>query len=284
MAAKLVENLVSRLFEGLDYEEYLSKFPFYQALGVERPRDSALAAKIEKAPLDSVDPSNTEPYPAEFDDLIRLHWLATSRRAVTVLEIGSGFSTGVFDHAMQVNATIFPDFDGAAHRKSDVFIVHSLDSSEDWIEQTRRLGPLERVVFHFSEVEMASFQGRVCTLFSTFPNVAPDLIYLDGPDQHNVIGNVRGITTSHVDRFPMSADLLAIEHFLSPGTLVVVDGRTANSRFLASNLQRDWIVEHSETYDQTFFELNERPLGRFNRKLLDFQKLTNCADDPGEQS
>ena len=68
----------------------------------------------------------------------------------------------------------------------------------------------------------------------------------------------------------MAADLLAIEHFLAPGTLVVVDGRTANARFLKTNLQRDWIYLYSEKFDQHYFELAEQPLGIYNRKQIDF--------------
>ena len=39
---------------------------------------------------------------------------------------------------------------------------------------------------------------------------------------------------------PMSCDILKIEHFLKPGTIIVVDGRAANSRFIKKNLQRNW--------------------------------------------
>jgi hypothetical protein len=55
-----------------------------------------------------------------------------------------------------------------------------------------------------------------------------------------------------------------------PGTLIVVDGRTANARFLKSNLQRDWTYYHSEAFDQHFFELTERPLGIYNKRQIDF--------------
>lgn len=271
MPAHSVNNLIARLFGSLDYVEHLTKFPFYKKLGVERPGDDTLTRKPVKDPLASVDPENRVPFAPEFDDLIRLHWLAVSRRVVTVLEIGSGFSTAVLNDAMELNASKYADFDGPSHRKSSTFKVHSLDANVDWIETTRERGGLDRVEFHHSEVDMATFGGRVCTLFRSFPNVAADLIYLDGPDQHNVNGQVHGISTSHPDRFPMSADLLAIEHFLAPGTLIVVDGRTANSRFLASNFQRNWAVERSEEFDQTFFELQEAPLGRYNKNLLDFQ-------------
>lgn len=274
MGANRVADLVSNLFEGLDPKAYFHEFPFNQALGVPEPNDEMLVRKISKAPQAGVSPKNDVPYPPEFDDLVRLHWLVTRRRALTVLEIGSGFSTAVLNHAMEVNASRHRLLKGSTLRKSDVFEVHSLDSSEEWISNTRRLGELSRVHFHHSEVEMTIFGDRICTMFKTFPNVSPDFIYLDGPNQHNVIGKVRGVTTAHLDRFPMSADLIAIEHFLAPGTLIIVDGRTANARFLECNFQRDWAVERSEEFDQTFFELRESPLGRFNQAQMEFQNIS----------
>ena len=67
----------------------------------------------------------------------------------------------------------------------------------------------------------------------------------------------------------MAADILSIEHFLHPGTLIVIDGRTANARFLKTNLQRDWAYFYSNSWDQHFFELQEEPLGRYNKLYLD---------------
>jgi len=101
-------------------------------------------------------------------------------------------------------------------------------------------------------------------------NELPDLIYLDGPDQFSPLGNVRGVSTNHSDRLPMSGDILAIEHFLLPGTLIVVDGRSANARFLKTNFQRDWSYFYHQEFDQHFFELLEEPLGIFNKRQIDF--------------
>jgi hypothetical protein len=110
-------------------------------------------------------------------------------------------------------------------------------------------------------------------MYSKIPNVCPDFIYLDGPDQFSPIGEIRGISTRSIDRLPMSADLLAIEHFLLPGTLIVVDGRSANARFLKSNFQRNWEYQYLEEYDQHFFELKEPPLGKINKKQVEFSQL-----------
>ena len=81
---------------------------------------------------------------------------------------------------------------------------------------------------------------------------------------------MRGINTNHPDRLPMSADILPIEHFLLRGTLIVVDGRTANARFLKTNLQRNWSYYHEEVFDQHYFELVETPLGIYNKRQIDF--------------
>ena len=75
---------------------------------------------------------------------------------------------------------------------------------------------------------------------------------------------------NYPDRLPMSADILAFEHFLLPRTLIVVDGRTANARFLKTNLQRNWDYYHSEEYDQHFFELKEAPIGIYNKRQIEF--------------
>jgi hypothetical protein len=93
---------------------------------------------------------------------------------------------------------------------------------------------------------------------------------LDGPDQFSPEGDVRGLSTNHPDRMPMSGDIITIEHFLTPGTLIVVDGRTANARFLKENLQRNWEYHHSSDYDQHYFEHKESPLGIYNKKQIEF--------------
>ena len=110
----------------------------------------------------------------------------------------------------------------------------------------------------------------MCTFYEDLPNISPDFIYLDGPDQFSAKGSVRGLSTRHPDSMPMAADLLTIEHFLVPGTLIVVDGRAANARFLKSNLQREWTYSYFPEFDQHFFELMEEPLGPYNKDFLDF--------------
>ena len=53
---------------------------------------------------------------------------------------------------------------------------------------------------------MTTFNGRIATEFKNYLT-AIDFIYLDGPDQFNVISNINGINTRHKDMVPMSCDI-----------------------------------------------------------------------------
>ena len=117
---------------------------------------------------------------------------------------------------------------------------------------------------------MDTFNGKICTSFNKLPNINPDFIYLDGPDQFNIKENISGINLSQKDFMPMSCDILKIEHFLKPGTIIVVDGRAANSRFLKSNFQRNWKYDYNQINDQHIFFLNEESLGFLNESQLKF--------------
>ena len=255
----------------LDYGEYLKENPFHESLGIDLKDYGQLDQKIVRETYQSVDPENHIPFSTELDDLIRLHYLVTSRKVTTILEIGVGKSTVVFDHGIQKNKLKYADFVKNNLRRSNPFECHSIDNNKKWIETTKLNNPLlENVVFHYCPCHITTFNDRICTLYDNLPNICPDLIYLDAPDQFSPIGDVRGISTNHPDRLPMSADILALEHFLLPGTLIVIDGRTANARFLKTNLQRDWDYHHSQEYDQHFFELKESPLGIYNRRQIEF--------------
>ena len=117
---------------------------------------------------------------------------------------------------------------------------------------------------------MGTFNDRICTFYEALPNVSPDFIYVDGPNQFNIKGDISGWSTRHQDMMPMTGDLLRIEHFLTPGTIVVFDGRTANARFFGANTQRGWTYQYDADCDQHVFVLNEESLGRFNSKQLAF--------------
>lgn len=160
-------------------------------------------------------------------------------------------------------------------RRKNLFECYSVENNKNWIKSCEEIIPNDLIYEKFINIHQANvitstFSDRICTFYDSIPNICPDLIYLDGPDQYSPNGEIRGISTKHPDRMPMAGDILAIEHFLNPGTLIVVDGRGANARFLRSNLQRNWDYVYFADFDQHYFELVEAPLGSINKKIIDF--------------
>jgi len=207
-------------------------------------------------------------------DLCRLHWLALSRKTVTVLEFGSGFSTAVFADAL----ALLQRFHGAWARDNlrctAPFHLHSVEEDETYMAiSAARLSPAlaPRVTLHHSEVHLVEQGSRFATLYARLPNVNPSLIYLDGPSPAVAMGDIRGFSLAGPERVPMAGDILAFEHFLGPGTIVLCDGRTANARYLKTNLQRAWRYLHDRAGDVHLFELQEAPLGPDNARELGYR-------------
>lgn len=222
----------------------------------------------------SVDPSNKTPFPPQWRDLVRLHRLVRDRKATTILEFGVGKSTIILADALAQNQADYQDYVGKHLRRNNPFELHAVDDMPEYISITQTALPdnlKDGVTLHFSRCEMGSFSGRTCSFYQSLPNISPDFIYLDAPSQFSVTGDIRGISTRHADRMPMAGDLLAIEHFLLPGCLIIVDGRTANARFLQTNFQRNWSYKHDTDGDIHIFELEEAPLGALNRRQIEFQ-------------
>lgn len=252
----------------LDYRGWNQRYGINEWFGA--AAGEGLDQKIDKQPYHGVRTAS-QPLPPEMDDLIRLHFLCLNRRVTSVLEFGVGKSTRVFAEALAHNEAEHGAYVREQLRRTDPFRLAAVDNYADWVAQCHRQLPeglARRVDFTITDVEMTTFNGRICTAYAELPNVCPDLIYLDGPSQFGVKGAVRGISTAREDRLPMAADLLLLEHFLLPGTLIVVDGRTANARFLRANFQRDWTYRAYPDYDIHTFELTEPPLGRWNRRQL----------------
>ncbi len=267
----LLNELIPKEF---NYYDYIIEHKLNNLLNIseipENPGD-----KIFKSKNFSVDPQNFVPFPPELDDLSRLHYIVVNRKVSTILEFGVGKSSSVFAHALLKNKRKNEKFFIQNLIKTNLFEIHSIDNYKKWIDECR--SNIDQLYFdegisniHFSNLFTSEFGGRICTFYDKLPNICPDLIYLDGPDQFSARQDIRGISTRNQDRFPMSGDILAFEHFLHPGTLIIVDGRTANARFLRCNLQRKWYYSYSSKWDQHFFELLEEPLGKYNKAMIDY--------------
>jgi hypothetical protein len=216
----------------------------------------------------------SEPFKPKYDDLSRLHWLCLKRRAINILEFGSGYSTTVIADACRTLKGEFGEWVRKNIRVQEEFTIYSIEEEQRFLETTldrlkkARLEEFSRL--YRSSVEVSLHDNRFVTLYSNIPNINPDLIYLDGPSQFATTSQIGGFGINSPVRMPMSADILRVEFFLEPGTLIVVDGRTANARFLRAYLKRSWAYKHDEEGDIHYFELQESPLGPFNKTKLNF--------------
>lgn len=220
--------------------------------------------------------STTEPkpIPVDFIDLARLHLLITTRKCLNVLELGSGFSSLVIAHALKINSDYYHGILPSSLRRQNPWHLDSIDESENWLNVTKSRIPIDLehyVTFHCSRVSLGTFADRPVTYYHDLPNNAYDLIYVDGPSQYSHgETDLLGFSTYGYGRMPMSADILRIEHFLQPGTMVLFDGRSANARFFETNVQKKWMKLTSRLCDQTLFIEKSEVLGKYNREFLRF--------------
>lgn len=216
------------------------------------------------------------PYPPEAGDLVRLHKLVRTRKCFTVLELGLGYSTLVMADALAKNEREWERLSPRPEvRNRFLFQVFSVDASPDWIETVKRRVPPDlagRIHISQSDVEAGTFQGQLCSYYKRLPDVVADFIYLDGPHPKDVKGDVHGLSFRCDERTVMSADLLLMEPTFLPGTLILVDGRTNNARFLQNNFKRRYATRWDKKEDVTTFELKEERLGYLNVLGSDFLK------------
>lgn len=207
-----------------------------------------------------------------YSDLARLHRVVRERKVFTVLEFGIGYSTLVMADALTKNHADWDALrDKPALRNSTPFKLHAVDTETRWIDVVQRTLPkylAPHVSIQQSGVTAGLFQDRSCHYYDQIPDVVPDLIYLDGPDPRAVKTTAGCGTWGNPGKVVMSADVLRMESWLLPGTCVVVDGRTANVRFLRAHLYRNWVASRSDTGDVTVLELQEPPLGQSNQRIM----------------
>jgi hypothetical protein len=248
--------------------EYLIKEGLDQYFDLEANSDY-----VEKA-HDSVSGKLQIPFPPDLDDLARIHQLVRKRKSFTILEFGLGLSSIVMADALLKNKTEFDNLISKPEiRNNHMFQLFCVDSDLKWINHSKEKFPAkfkEIVHFHYSSLSIGTFNDRVCHYFDNLPDIVPDFIYLDGPSPKDVKGNLNGMTFQCDERTVMSADILKMESILLPETLILVDGRTNNARFLKNNFQRNFEMVWDKESDVTTFELKEERLGKYNILGFDF--------------
>tara|TARA_B100000029_G_scaffold516748_1_gene633648 strand:- start:23751 stop:24581 length:831 start_codon:yes stop_codon:yes gene_type:complete len=260
---------INEIFNDLDYEAYKIEAKFENLIS----EKDVLKNTEDNSVFEKVDPNNQIAYPPEIDDLIRLHFLIRKFKCIKVMEFGIGYSTKIIADALRRNEIDYAD-KLKEIRTDGIFKVFSIDSSKKWIKKSKELIPndlYKYIEISFSKVMTVLVNNKITTQYKALPNERPDFIYIDGPSQWDgVEGSFNEMNTKHPDRMPISSDVILFEYFMTPGTIIYIDGRTNNARFLKNNMQRNWLYKHFINEDVHIFFLDEKPLGKYNNKHLEF--------------
>ncbi len=222
-----------------------------------------------------------EPYIPYLEKLYRLYQFVLINKRTTILEFGSGWSTLIFNLALNELQNKFSN-QVKYLRRNNPFELFVLENEKKYLNISRnRINKFNKflkiknnikISYNLSNVEMTLFNDRICTQYKKIPLCNPDFIYLDGPDQFNVKGNINGVSLKHKDMMPMVCDILKFEYFYTPGTIIIIDGRSANAKFLRDNFKRNWKYIDDQKNDQHIFWLNDPILGKYNKAQLNFYK------------
>ena len=236
--------------------------------------------KSEKKRLDLLNlKSSSNPTPPELNDLYYLYQYVVLNKRTTICEFGSGWSSLIFNLALRdLKKKYFNDVKKLRNNSPfELFIVDDvrkyLTISKKRIEIfNRKLNIKNPIKINYirADVEMTYFNNRICNEYKKLPLCNPDFIYLDGPNQFKIKKKINGITVKHLDLMPMNCDILKLEYFYRPGTIIVCDGRAANAKFLKDNFKRNWVYYNHKKNDQHIFYLNDPSLGKYNNLQLKF--------------
>ena len=208
---------------------------------------------------------------ANLSDLYFIYKLVTLSKRVTSLEFGCGFSSEIIASALLENKQKY-------HKKIKnlrrifPFQNHVLDASKKYIKITKkRSSYLKNLIFYYSECEIAKYNGKYTVQYKNLPLLSPDFIYLDGPSLYQVKKNkLFNFNIHQQDLFPISSDILLIEYYLIPGTIILIDGRGANAQFLRDHFVRKWSYKYYSNFDMHLFCLNADALGAISKRQLNF--------------
>ena len=238
-----------------------------------------LVAKSKDKPLSVNQMIDHKPYIPELSDLYNLYQYVLINKRTTIVEFGSGWSTLIFSLALKELSDKFSN-EVKSLRRNNPFELFVVENENKYLNITKKRilkfnkylkikNPI-KINYVFSDVEMTTYNNRICTQYKKLPLCNPDFIYLDGPDQFKVKKDINCISTRHKDIMPMASDILKFEHFYTPGTIIVCDGRAANAMFLKDHFKRNWKYINDQKNDQHIFWLVDPLLGKYNKLQLEF--------------
>jgi hypothetical protein len=234
----------------------------------------SLLEAAKEQPLKVNELKKIKPYKPELIDLYNLYQLIIKNKRITSLEFGCGWSSLIIALALRENKERYSE-QVKNLRRNNAFQNYAVDNEKKYLKisknRIKKFDPtlLKDNFFLFSMAQIVKNDFRYVTEFRELPNINPDFIYLDGPDQFKIVSSYK-FNIDHKDFAPMSADILKIEFFLNPGTIILIDGRGLNSNFLRKYLKRKWHYKYYKFSDQHVFTLHKDIKGKHSERLFNF--------------
>ena len=216
-----------------------------------------------------------KPYKPDLKDLYRLYFFILNNKRTTVMEFGSGWSSLVMALALTELKKKYSG-DISKLRRNNPFELFIIENEKKFFSiSKRRLEKFSnkiniKINYLSTDVKMTVYKGIISTEYKKLPLCNPDFIYLDGPSQFNIKKDINGVSTRHKDMMPMVSDVLKFEYFYTPGTIIVLDGRAANAKFIKDHFKRNWRYINDQKNDQHIFCLADPSLGKYNTLQLAF--------------
>ena len=136
-----------------------------------------------------------EPYIPELDDLYNLYQYVLINKRITILELGSGWSSLIFSLALNELANKLSN-EVKKLRRNNPFELFVVENEKKYLDITKhrilrfnkylKIKKPVKINYMITDVEMTTFKNRICTQYKKLPLCNPDFIYLDGPDQFQV--------------------------------------------------------------------------------------------------
>ena len=213
------------------------------------------------------------PHIPDLSDLYYIYNLITLNNRISVLEYGTGWSSLIIYKALQFNKK--KNNNKFYTRCDNPYSLTIVDNVKKFMKISKKRlqnqsGKKANIYFHYSKCVMTTYKNKYSHHYINHPLKNPDFIFLDGPNNFTVSSKVNNFTVNSFAMPPMSCDILKYEHFLTPGTIILCDGRTPNVRFLLKNFERNWIHKRLKNSDLNILILNEQPFGIWNEEQLKF--------------
>ena len=211
----------------------------------------------------------------DLTDLYIIYQLLYLNNRINVLEYGAGWSSIIILKAL--NDIRIKKKSSFYTRLKKPYNLTIVDDNKFFLKKSKKIILSSKyykknVDFHYSPCFVTKFNNRYATEYKSHPLVNPDFIFLDGPSQFNIKGKINNFTVNDTEMMPMACDILKFEAFLTPGTIILSDGRTPNITFLKNNFQRNWKHIELEWNDNHILYLDEKSLGIWNSEQLNFYK------------